>query len=116
MLHWLIGGRFARPDHALMAVWHLWKYLDVTAGGWVARYPRFFHALDWVDAAAWLWSAWQFNLNAPASVLAGAAFLYAAILYAVWGSGLRGNDTEGSISYAASLLKARKEPMTAKSR
>ena len=40
-LHWLIAVRFLRPDHALMAVWHSWKYVDVTAGGCVA--PR----ADW---------------------------------------------------------------------
>ena len=90
-----------------MAVWHLWKYIDVTAGGRVALYPNLAHALDWLDAAAWLRSAWQFNSSSPASVLAGAALLYAAILYAVWGSGLRGNDAMGSISYATSLLKGK---------
>ena len=29
-LHWLIGARFLRPDHTLMAVWHLWKCEDCT--------------------------------------------------------------------------------------
>ena len=28
--------------HLFMGFWHLWKYIDVTAGGLVERYPLFF--------------------------------------------------------------------------
>jgi len=105
VLHWVLAARFLRPDHALQALWHAWKYVDVTAGGRVARNPRLAHALDWLDAAAWVYSAWVFNGPAAPTTIAGAAGVYALVLYAVWGSGLKGNDAQGSISYAANLLK-----------
>jgi hypothetical protein len=105
-LHLLIGVRFLRPAHLLMAAWHLWKYIDVTAGGRVARFPRFAHALDWIDAVSWLWSGWLFNAGAASvPVFVGASATYAVLLYAVWGPGVRGNDKQGSISYGASLLQ-----------
>ena len=70
----------------------------------LSGHPRLAHCLDWLDAAAWLWSAWQFNAGSLPAVLTGAALLYAAALYAVWGSGVLGNDKQGSLSYGASLL------------
>ena len=104
VLHWLIAISFLRLDHALQAVWHLWKYIDVTAGGRVAQNPKLAHALDWLDAAAWVYSAFQFNGAAAPATIAGAAIVYALVLRVVWGAGLKGNDTQGSISYGASLM------------
>ena len=62
--------------------------------------------MDWLDAAAWMVSAWRFNPgDSILGVLTGAALLYAAALYAVWGSGVRGNDSQGSLTYGVGLLK-----------
>jgi hypothetical protein len=103
LLHCLIGVLFVRPDHAFMGVWHLWKYVDVSAGGLVKKHPRFAHFLDWVDAAAWLYSARYFNTTAAPFVFA--LCTYAALLQQTWSSRLLGNDSQGSIAYGATLLK-----------
>ena len=104
VLHWLIAIRFARGDHALQAIWHLWEYIDVTAGGRVAESPDLAHALDWLDAASWVYSAFQINGAAAPGTIAGAAVVYTLVLRAVWGAGLKGNDAQGRISYGASLV------------
>ena len=105
VLHFIIGARFLRPDHALLALWHLWKYIDVTAGGRVTRYPRVAHALDWLDAAAWLWSGWTVNMGVEIQVFASAAIIYAILLYIFGGPDVRGNDAQGSIAYSVSLVR-----------
>ena len=107
LLHCVIGVLFLRVDHLFMGFWHLWKYIDVTAGGLVERYPLFAHVLDWIDAAAWLFSAWCFNSTAVPFALALCA--YGAILQQTWSSSMLGNDSRGSIAYGVSMLKTARQ-------
>lgn len=112
-LHCFIGGLFFRIDHIFLAVWHLWKYVDVTAGGRVRKYPRVAHFLDWFDAAAWSYSSWCFNSTAIPFVFA--LCTYAAVLQQTWSSGLLGNDSQGSIAYGAALISKKASSSSARS-
>jgi hypothetical protein len=103
VLHMSIGIFHSRPDHLLQAAWHVWKYIDVTAGGRVKKYPMVAGGLDWADAFTWLFSAWCFNATLlPFGVC---LCVYAALLRYTWASGIQGNDRQGSITYGVSLMR-----------